>query len=124
MRKETTYWLSKVSIQDKTFTRGVLHEETPLPRRREERGKNEESNEVVGMFIFRKDKRGVSEIALRFPHIFRRGVSLPCGQVQSSSRRPLVRNDMINFVLFFVINEVRRGSCEGGTMCFGLLIRR
>ena len=27
---------------------------------------------------------------------------------------------MIDFVLFFVINEVRWGLCEGGTMCFGL----
>ena len=74
--------------------------------------------------IFRKDKRGVLEIALRFPRIFRRRVSFPCGQVQSSSRRSLVRNDMINFVLFFVINEVRWGLREGGTMCFGLPIRR
>ena len=78
----------------------------------------------MGMFIFGKEERGVSEIALRFPHIFRGRVSFPCGQVQSSSRRSPVRNDMINFIFFFVINEVRWGLCEGGTMCFGLLIRR
>ena len=76
------------------------------------------------MFIFGKDKRGVLEIALRFPRIFGRWVSFPCGQVQSSPRGSRVRNNMINFILFFVINEVRRGFCEGGTMCFGLPIRR
>ena len=34
------------------------------------RGKNEKSSEEMGTFIFRKDERGVSEIALRFPCIF------------------------------------------------------
>ena len=81
-------------------------------------------SEEMGTFIFRKDEGGVSEIAFRFPCIFRGRVSFPCGQVQSSSRQSLVRNDMINFIFFFVINEVRWGSCEGGTMCFGLPIRR
>ena len=97
----------------------------PLPRKREEREEeNERSSEKMGTFIFGKDEEGVSEIALRFPRIFGGRVSFPCGQVQSSSRRSLVRDNMINFIFFFVINEVRWGLCEGGTMCFGLPIRR
>ena len=95
----------------------------PLPKKREWRGKNERSDKMVRMFIFGKDKRGMLEIALRFPRIFR-WVSLPCGQVQSSSRKSLVRNNMIYFIFFFVIYEVRWGLYEGGTMCFSLLIRR
>ena len=31
---------------------------------------------------------------------------------------------MIHFIFFFGINQVRRRSGEGGTMCFGLSIRR
>ena len=64
------------------------------------------------------------EIKFWFPCVLRRGVSLPCGQVQSLARGALVGDDMIDFVFFFRVNQVRRGSGEGGTMCFGLSIRR
>ena len=64
------------------------------------------------------------EIKFRFPCVLRRRVPFPCGQVQSSAREVLVRDDIINFVFFFGVNQVRRGSGEGGTMCFGLSIRR
>ena len=77
----------------------------------------------MGMFIFGKDERGMLEIALRFPRIFQGGVSYPCGQVQPSSRRSLVRNNLIHFIFFFVIYEVRRGLQEGRTICFSLVIR-
>ena len=68
----------------------------------------------MGTFIFGKDEGGMSEIALRFPCIFGRGVSFPCGQVQLSSRGSLVRDNMIHFVFFFIIYEVRWGLREGG----------
>ena len=66
----------------------------------------------------------MTEINFRFPRIFRRRIAFPCGQVQSSARGALVRDDVIDFVFFFRINHVRRRSGEGGTMCFGLAIRR
>ena len=48
---------------------GVLYEEMPLPRKRK-RGRNEKLDEMVGAFIFRKDVRGMLEIAFGFPGIF------------------------------------------------------
>ena len=66
----------------------------------------------------------MAEINFRFPCIFGRGIALPCGQVQSSARGALVGDNMIDFVLFLGVNHVRRRSGEGGTMCFGLTIRR
>ena len=66
----------------------------------------------------------MAEINFGFPHIFRRRIAFPCGQVLPSARRALVRDNVINFVFFFGINHVRRRSGEGGTMCFGLTIRR
>ena len=57
-------------VKEEVFTRGVLHEETPLPRKRERRGKSEKSGEMMRTFIFGKNKEGMSEIALRFPCIF------------------------------------------------------
>ena len=66
----------------------------------------------------------MTEINFRFPRIFRRGIAFPCGQVLPSARGALVRDNVVDFVFFFGINHVRRGSREGGTMCFGLTIRR
>ena len=78
----------------------------------------------MGMFIFGKDVRGTSEITLRFQCIFQGGIFFPCGQVQPLSWRPLVRNNVIHFILFFIIYEVRRGLREGRTICFSLVIRK
>ena len=66
----------------------------------------------------------MTEIDFGFPCIFGRGVAFPCGQVQSSARGALVRDNVINLVFFLGVNHVRRRSGEGGTMCFGLTIRR
>ena len=76
--------------------------------REKEEERNGKSVEMMRTFIFRQDMGGMPEIALGFPCIFGRGVSLPCGQAQSSSRRSLMRNNVIHFVFFFVIYEVRR----------------
>ena len=66
----------------------------------------------------------MAEIDFWFPYILRRVISLPCGQVQSSVRGALVRDNMVDFVFFFGVNCVRRRSGEGWTMCVGLAIRR
>ena len=66
----------------------------------------------------------MAEINFWFPCVLRRRVSLPCGQVQSSARRALVRDNVVDFVFFFGVNYVRRRLGEGWTMCFGLMIRR
>ena len=66
----------------------------------------------------------MAEINFGFPGIFGRGVTFPRGQVLSSARGALVRDNVIDFVFFFGVNHVRRGSGEGRTMCFGLAIGR
>ena len=50
------------------------------------------------------------EIDFRFPCIFQQGISLPCGQVQSSAIRALVREDGFDFVFFLVIDDLRGWS--------------
>ena len=64
------------------------------------------------------------EIDFRFPCVLRRRISFPYGQVQTLARRALVRDNVVDFIFFFRVNCVRRRSGEGGTMCFGLAIRR
>ena len=66
----------------------------------------------------------MTEINFGFPRIFRRRIAFPCSQVLPSARGALVRNNVIDFVFFFGVNHVRRGSGKGGTMCFCLVIRR
>ena len=62
----------------------------------------------------------MAEIKFWFPSIFGRRVSLPYGDVQSSARGAFVENNVIHFILFLGINQVRRRLGEGGTMCFSL----
>ena len=95
----------------------------PLPR--EEREKDDDSlGDTTSLLIRLQDRGSMTEINFRFPSIFRQGVSFPCGQVQPSARGALVRDNVVNFVFFFGINHVRRGTREGWTMCFRLAIRR
>ena len=78
----------------------------------------------MGPLICFENRGGMTEINFRFPRVFRRGIAFPCGQVLSSARGALVRDNVIDFVFFFGVNYIRRRSGEGGTMCFGLTIRR
>ena len=64
--------------------------------------------EVVFLFISVQENGRMVEIGFRFPSIFGRGISFPCGQVQSSAVGTFVREDGLNFVFFLVINDVRR----------------
>ena len=65
----------------------------------------------------------MSEIGLGFPGVFQRWIAFPCGQVLAVFVVATVSYDLINFVLFFGINHVRRGSGEVGSMCVGFSIR-
>ena len=72
--------------------------------------------EVVYLFISIQKNGRMVEIGFRFPGIFRRGISLPCSQVQSLAVGTLVREDGLDFVFFLVINDIRRWQREGGTI--------
>ena len=64
--------------------------------------------EMVFLFIGVQKDRGMAEIDFRFPCIFGRGVSLPCGWVQSLAIGALVQEEGFHFILFFIINNIRR----------------
>ena len=65
----------------------------------------------------------MSEIGLGFPGVFRRWIAFPCGQVPAVFAVATMSYNLINFILFFGINHVRRGLGEVGSMCVGFLIR-
>jgi hypothetical protein len=51
----------------------------------------------------------MAEIAFWFPGVFKRRITLSCGQVQSSAWGALVGNDVIDLIFFLVIYDVRWG---------------
>ena len=65
----------------------------------------------------------MSEIGLGFPGVFQQWIAFPCGQVPVIFAVAMVSYDLINFILFFGINHVRRRSGEVRSMCVGFLIR-
>ena len=64
------------------------------------------------------------EIDFRFPSVFRQGISLPCGEVQSLAIGALVRENGLDFVFFLVIDDIRGWRREGGTIWFSGVIGR
>ena len=62
----------------------------------------------MSSFVLLEYRGSMTEIKFRFPGIFRRGASFLCSQIQSSARRALVGDNMIDFIFFFGINQVRR----------------
>ena len=64
--------------------------------------------ESAFLFITFQENRRMAEITFGFPSVFRRWISLPCGQVQSAGSGALVRKDCFHFIFFFVIYDVRR----------------
>ena len=65
----------------------------------------------------------MSEIGLGFPGVFRQWVAFSCSQVPAVVAVAMVSYNLINLILFFGINHVRRGSGEVGSMCVIFLIR-
>ena len=79
--------------------------------------------DATSSFVLLEYSGSMTEIKSGFPGVFRRDVSFPCSQVQLSARGAFVGNNMIYFVFFFSINQVRRRLGEVRTMCFSLSIR-
>ena len=55
-------------------------------------------------FVLGEKHGSMAEIVFRFPSVFGRRVTLPCGQVQSLARGALVRDNVVCFVFFFGVN--------------------
>ena len=64
--------------------------------------------ESVFKFISFQESGRMAEITFGFPSVFRRRVSFPCGQVQSTGSGAFVRKDCFYLVFFFIIDNVRR----------------
>ena len=64
--------------------------------------------ESVFKFISFQESGRMAEITFGFPSVFQRRVPFPCGQVQSAGSGALVREDSLDFIFFFIIDNVRR----------------
>jgi hypothetical protein len=104
---KTTYW-SGTKTNSKVIHKGGTSQRDAASL---EEGEDERMKiylEIAGVLIVFEDQGSVSEIAFWFPGVFGRRIALPCGQVQSSARGALVGDNVIDFVFFFVIYDVRR----------------
>ena len=77
-----------------------------------------------GVFIVLEEFLGSGEFCFRKPRIFFSGVAFPLDKVLPSGRGSFVMNDLFDFVMFLVINEIRGWRWEVPAMNFILMIRR
>ena len=59
-----------------------------------------------GVFIVLEEFLGRGEFCFREPRIFFNGVAFPSDKVLPLGRSSLVTNDLFDFVMFFVIDEI------------------
>ena len=59
-----------------------------------------------GVFIVLEKFLGSGEFCFRKPRVFFGRVTLPADKVLPSGRSSLVTNDLFDFVMFFVIDEI------------------
>ena len=77
-----------------------------------------------GVFIVLEEFLGSGEFRFRKPGVFFGGVAFPSDKVLPSGRSSLVTNDLFDFVMFFVINEIWGWRREVPAMDFIFVIRR
>ena len=61
---------------------------------------------VKGVFIVLKEFLGSGELSFREPRVFFSRVALPSDEVLSSGWSSFVTNDLFDFIMFFVIDEI------------------
>ena len=96
----------------------------PLPRKKRIKRRIKNLDDSTSSFVLQEDCGSMMEITFGSPSVFGGRITFPCNQVQSSARGTLVKNDMIDFIFFFGINQVRRRLEEERTICFRLVISR
>ena len=77
-----------------------------------------------GVFIVLKEFLGSGELSFREPRVFFSRVALPSDEVLPSGRSSFVTNDLFDFVMFFVIDEIWGWRWEVPAMNFILMVRR
>ena len=77
-----------------------------------------------GVFIVLEEFLGSREFNFRKPRVFFGGVAFPLDKVLPSGRSSFVTNDLFNFVMFLVIDEIWGWRREIPAMNFVFEIRR
>ena len=79
---------------------------------------------VKGVFIVLEEFLGSGEFCFRKPRVFFGGVAFPSDKVLPSGQSSFVTNDLFDFVMFLVINEIWGWRWEVSAMNFIFMIRR
>ena len=77
-----------------------------------------------GVLIFLEEFLGSGKFHFRKPRVLFGGIALPLDEVLPSGQSSFVTNDLFNFMLFFVIDEIRGQGREVPSMNFIFVIRR
>ena len=77
-----------------------------------------------GVFIILEEFLGSGEFCFREPRVFFSGVSFPSDKVLPSGWSSFVTNDLFNFVMFFIIDEIQWWRWEVPSMDFIFMIGR
>ena len=77
-----------------------------------------------GVVIILEEFLGSRELCFRKPRVFFSRIALPSDKVLPTGWSTLMSNDLFDFVMFFIINEIRGWSREVPSMNFIFMIRR
>ena len=77
-----------------------------------------------GTFIVLEEFLGSGKFCFRKPRVFFSRVTLPSDKVLPSGRNSFVTNDLFDFVMFLVIDEIRGWRWEVSAVNFIFVIRR
>ena len=79
---------------------------------------------MKGVFIVLEEFLGSGEFCFREPRVFFSGVTFPSDKVVPFGRTPFMTDDLFDFVMFFVIDEIRGWRWEVPAVDFIFMIRR
>ena len=79
---------------------------------------------VEGVFIVLEEFLGNRELNFGKPRVFFSGVAFPSDKVLLSGRSSFVTNDLFDFVMFLIIDEIWGWRWEIPAMNFVFMIRR
>ena len=77
-----------------------------------------------GVFIVLEEFLGSGELRFRKPRVLFSGVAFPSDKVLPSGRGSFVMNDLLDFVMFLIIDEIWGWRWEVPAMNFIFVIRR
>ena len=77
-----------------------------------------------GVFIVLEEVPGSGEFCFRKPRVFFSGVAFPSDKVLPSGQGSFMMNDLFDFIMFLIIDEIWRWRWEVPAMNFIFMIRR